>query len=64
MGSWTRWFSGSHHGKSRTTSSSGGGSKSEHFVGRKGGGFTSHVSVQTKSNGRRSAHAGQHRDKK
>lgn len=58
---WLRWFSGSHHGKERT-SSSGGHTKTEGFVGKRGGGFTTHYSVRTNSSGRKTAHAGRHTD--
>jgi hypothetical protein len=60
---WERWFSDSHHGKTRS-SSSGGRSKTECFVGKRGGGFNILYSVRTNSSGRKTAHAGRHIDKK
>lgn len=60
---WIRWFFGDNHGKERTTTSSD-SKKQEFLVGKRGEAFSSHVSVTTKSDGSKSAHAGPHRDKK
>lgn len=61
---WDKWSSKTHHGKTRSKNVSGGRTKTEGFVGKKGEGFFSHWSVTTKPNGRKSAMVGPHRDKK
>lgn len=60
---WFKWKTDTHHGKERTTSS-GGSTKREFFVGKTGGGYSSHVSVTKKPNGKSFGMAGPHRDKK